>query len=150
MHTLPDFLSQPDAAFFGLCRETALSLAQNARDKFGPLRDRWRGATSFDPEEAVQFLYALGDADGALRFVESAVAKHRRKDRYLIDPGWTALFPANLSALRRHPKIPLLFSKWGLFEYWRSIDRWPDFCYEPGLPFDCKAEGQKLASRHRL
>jgi DNA-binding SARP family transcriptional activator/TolB-like protein len=150
LHTLPDFLSPPDVAFFTLCRETAMSLAQNARDKFGPLRGRWRGATSFDSEEAVQFLYALGDADGALRFVESAVAEHRRKDRYLIDPGWTALFPANLSELRRHPQIPLLFSKWGLFEYWRSTDRWPDFCYEPGLPFDCKAEAQKLASRHQL
>jgi tetratricopeptide (TPR) repeat protein len=32
----------------------------------------------------------------------------------------------------------------GLLHYWRSSGKWPDFCFEPDLPYDCKAEAAKL------
>jgi hypothetical protein len=32
----------------------------------------------------------------------------------------------------------------GLWDYWRESGHWPDFCSEPGLPYDCKVEAQGL------
>ena len=32
----------------------------------------------------------------------------------------------------------------GLLDYWRKSGQWPDYCSEPGLPYDCKVEAAKL------
>jgi hypothetical protein len=32
----------------------------------------------------------------------------------------------------------------GLITYWQQSGRWPDYCFEPGLPYDCKKEAAKL------
>jgi len=34
----------------------------------------------------------------------------------------------------------------GLLEYWRTSGKWPDFCLEPDVPYDCKAEAAKLGT----
>jgi hypothetical protein len=34
----------------------------------------------------------------------------------------------------------------GLLAHWRNSGKWPDFCSEPDLPYDCKAEAAKLAA----
>jgi hypothetical protein len=51
------------------------------------------------------------------------------------------------AALRRDRRIIPLFARQGLFDYWRSTNHWPDFCSEPGLPYDCKAEAARLAGK---
>jgi hypothetical protein len=33
-----------------------------------------------------------------------------------------------------------------LVDYWQSTGKWPDFCFEPGLPYDCKVEAARLSS----
>lgn len=33
----------------------------------------------------------------------------------------------------------------GLVEYWRSSNKWSNFCSEPKLPYDCKVEAAKYA-----
>ena len=35
----------------------------------------------------------------------------------------------------------------GLLEYWRKSGKWPDYCFEPGLSYDCKAEAAKLGAK---
>jgi hypothetical protein len=45
--------------------------------------------------------------------------------------------------MRRDPRFMSLAAKLGLVDYWRSSGKWPDFCSEPGLPYDCKAEAAK-------
>ncbi len=156
LRVLPDYLSPRMAATFRLYRETALALAANASGRFGRLSAIWRSGPSVnandavDPDlaantvDAVQFLTALGDTDGALEVVQSNVARAQRNDHFFVDPGWDALFPTNLAALRSDPRVPALFAKWRLFDYWRTTNHWPDFCFEPGLPFDCRVEAQKL------
>ena len=37
-----------------------------------------------------------------------------------------------------------IISRWGQFDYWRKSGHWPDFCFEPGLAYDCKVEASKL------
>ena len=34
----------------------------------------------------------------------------------------------------------------GLVDYWQQSGRWPDFCFEPRLSYDCKAEAAKLTA----
>jgi DNA-binding SARP family transcriptional activator len=126
LSALPDDLSPPRAAFFRLCRETAIALATRQADKFGQLRSKWRTEGSFDPDDAVQFLSALGDGNGALEVVRSAVMS-RQNDEFLTDPEWEAFFAPNLIALRRDPRVRALLAQWGLFDYWRAANHWPDF-----------------------
>jgi DNA-binding SARP family transcriptional activator len=123
---LPDDFSRSRAAFFRLCRDTAMAFVMREHDKFGQLRASWRAQTSADPDDAVQFLFALGDADGALAVIQSA-ARSRRNENLLTDPGWEALFDPGLVALRRDPRVAALFAQWGVSDYWRSVNRWPDF-----------------------
>jgi hypothetical protein len=54
-------------------------------------------------------------------------------------------FVPNVATLRRDARFMPLMAKLGLLGYWRSSGQWPDFCSEPGLPYDCKAEAAKLA-----
>ena len=34
----------------------------------------------------------------------------------------------------------------GYVRYWRSRDRWPDFCKAPDYPLDCRAEASRAAA----
>jgi hypothetical protein len=126
LRTLPDDLSPRRAAFFRLCRETALTFVAREVDRFGPLRASWRTEALVDADDAVQFLSALGDDDGALGVVQSVV-RSRRNDDLLTDPAWEALFAPNLAALRRDPRLAALFAQWGLSDYWRAANHGPDF-----------------------
>ena len=115
------------------------------------LRSRWRDEVATDTDAielvsafGVQFLSALGDASGALRAIEAG-PRSPRSDYPLVYLPWDALFASDLAAVHRDPHFPELLAKWGLFNYWQTTNHWPDFCDEPGLPFDCKAEARKFA-----
>ena len=56
------------------------------------------------------------------------------------------LFRPTLKNLRQSPRFLRLARHFGLLDYWRSSGKWPDFCHEPGLPYDCKSEAAKLAA----
>jgi class 3 adenylate cyclase/TolB-like protein/tetratricopeptide (TPR) repeat protein len=59
------------------------------------------------------------------------------------------LFNPTTAPMRRDRRFIPLAAKLGLVDYWRSTGKWPDFCSEPGLPYDCKAEAAKLAASAR-
>jgi len=48
---------------------------------------------------------------------------------------------------RRDPRFLKIAQRAGLLDYWRSSGKWPDFCFEPEFPYDCKAEAAKLGER---
>lgn len=50
-----------------------------------------------------------------------------------------------LKDVRRDPRFMVIAQRYGLVEYWRASGKWPDFCFEPDLPYDCKAEAAKLS-----
>jgi len=37
----------------------------------------------------------------------------------------------------------------GLLQYWHSSGHWPDFCADPQLPYDCRAEAHRLLAARR-
>jgi hypothetical protein len=48
--------------------------------------------------------------------------------------------------MRRDPRFMPLAARFGLPQYWLASGEWPDFCSEPGLPYDCKAEAGKAVA----
>jgi tetratricopeptide (TPR) repeat protein len=59
---------------------------------------------------------------------------------YVVD----ALFRPSLRNVRRDPRMIAVAKRLGLLEYWQHSGDWPDFCFEPDLPYDCKKEAAKL------
>ncbi|MEO7601690.1 MAG: hypothetical protein ABIS39_00280 [Sphingomicrobium sp.] len=65
----------------------------------------------------------------------------RRED--IVETGDLWFRPA-LKKFRADPRFMNLAAEIGLVDYWQESGKWPDFCREPGLPYDCKAEAAKL------
>ena len=57
------------------------------------------------------------------------------------------IFRPALHKLRRDPRFMRVAKRIGLLDYWEASGKWPDLCYEPDLPYDCKAEAAKLTER---
>ena len=57
-----------------------------------------------------------------------------------------ALFRPALRDLRRDPRFMRVAKRLGLMAYWQKSGKWPDFCFEPDLPYDCKKEAAKLSA----
>ena len=58
-----------------------------------------------------------------------------------------SLLVAKAATMQRDRRFMPLMAKLGLVDYWRSSGEWPDFCSDPGLPYDCKVEAAKLAHK---
>jgi TolB-like protein len=89
------------------------------------------------PDAAVQMLAELGDIDGSLD-----VAMNRT--RPLTQPS-TLYSPAS-AKMRADPRFMDLAAASGGIEYWQSTGKWPDFCSEERLPYDCKATAARAAT----
>jgi tetratricopeptide (TPR) repeat protein len=116
--------------------------------KSGGLADMSRAATAIESGErsgalgsgpAMVMLSRLGDIDGAF------AAADRYVDRFAsYEPtGPPFLFIAATGPMRRDPRFMRLVARLGLVDYWRSSGHWPDFCSEPGLAYNCRAEASK-------
>lgn len=45
--------------------------------------------------------------------------------------------------MRSDPRFIQAMARVGLLSYWKRSGKWPDFCFDPGLPYDCKKEAAK-------
>ena len=84
-------------------------------------------------------LSIAGDLDGAFAAAEVGV---RGEARFYP----STLFEGATANMRRDPRFMPLAERMGAVELWRRTGKWPDFCGEPGLPYDCKAVAEKLAA----
>ena len=88
--------------------------------------------------EAIGWLSTLG-------FVDDAVAL-----MHYWDPNPAGLQPnvwmfgPLTNNLRRDPRFMEVAARIKLVNYWQTSGHWPDYCSEPGLPYDCKAEAAKV------
>ena len=94
---------------------------------------------------------ALGD------FIQAAGEFHREEQLYRLLLNWRdsrtlrglgeVLFRPTLAAFRRDPRFMTVINRAGLVDYWRSSGKWPDFCFEPDFPYDCKKPVVRLDSQ---
>jgi DNA-binding winged helix-turn-helix (wHTH) protein/TolB-like protein len=92
--------------------------------------------------DRVLLLYRLGLVDDAFQLAD------RWAQGGMTRPSAPAfLFYPGVAPMRRDPRFMALAARLGLVDYWRSTGKWPDFCAEPGLPYDCKKEAERLAAR---
>lgn len=54
------------------------------------------------------------------------------------------IFRPAFADLHRDPRFMQAAQRLGLLDYWRGSGNWPDFCFDPDLPYDCKAEAAKV------
>ena len=57
-----------------------------------------------------------------------------------------AFFRIHMRSIYSDPRFMRVAQRLGLLEYWQSSGRWPDFCREPKLPYDCKEVAAQLGS----
>jgi TolB-like protein len=103
--------------------------------------------------DALGWLAGLGDLDGAFREAGLAFTAETMSPAvglwYGSTGGTGILFSPSAAAMRRDRRFMQLAERLGLVGYWRSTGHWPDFCFQPGFPYDCKAEAAR-ASSNRL
>lgn len=142
------------------------SLAQNetsgARSALWPLELQWRVAptrfdwTAFD-RAAEQLFSSAPRAAWAIAFsatrmndTQRALAWLGKSPAKIEGRPWRSLFWPDAAKLRRDPRFFAKMAEVGLVADWRKRDRWPDFCSDPGLRYDCRQEARRLADMGRI
>ena len=68
-----------------------------------------------------------------------------RWDRFELET-MSILFRPAFRNFQKDPRFMQLAARSGLIGFWRDTGKWPDFCFDPDLPYDCRTEAAKLAS----
>lgn len=133
-------------------KELPLLKATYAAMRSGALADRAKAkalnlSLSADPGLAQRI---IGDL-ALMGFVDDAFNQAERyaKSPAALDDGPAFLFAPETGALRRDRRFMPLAAEFGLVRYWRTTNKWPDFCGEPGLPYDCKVEAARAEAPQR-
>jgi class 3 adenylate cyclase/TolB-like protein len=129
---------QQAIAFLRTCGD-ALRRPEPARLAAVEREARALGATDQAMHWAIQCFSQLGRVDTAFE-----LASHYQPEAYAFEGPAVFFYPSS-AAMRRDRRFMPLAAKLGLVDYWRATGKWPDFCAEPGLPYDCKAEAAKAA-----
>jgi hypothetical protein len=102
----------------------------------------------FETPRAITAAAVAGELDTAFRLAEAYFAAPG------VDPASNApvltahrffLFTLPGAPMRRDPRFLELMQRIGLLAYWRETGKWPDYCDDPELPYDCRAEPGKTA-----
>jgi tetratricopeptide (TPR) repeat protein len=56
------------------------------------------------------------------------------------------LYRPNFKQFRQNPRFMQIEKRAGMIGFWRKTGKWPDFCFDPDLPYDCKKQAAKLAA----
>ncbi len=87
--------------------------------------------------QVIQVLAEFGRKEEAIELL----LKHNADSRV---PFTDVLFRPNTRGLRQDRRFLLVAKRFGLLDYWIKSGEWPDFCFDPELPYNCKAEAAKL------
>jgi tetratricopeptide (TPR) repeat protein len=55
-------------------------------------------------------------------------------------------FRPELHEFRKQPRFMQVMKRAKLLDYWRASGKWPDFCFDADMPYDCKKEAAKLTA----
>jgi len=99
-----------------------------------PVKGLSESCSTMSAEWRARLLARHGDIDGAY----DLIAKPHPNER-----AWWFLFYPEMKAFRRDARFMPLADRLGLLRYWRETNQWPDFCFEPDLPYDCRSFGRE-------
>jgi tetratricopeptide (TPR) repeat protein len=142
LRQVDEAIANPSRAGLGPLKQVRAqieALNTHSASELAALRQYNLSLTKTDPGHAIRTLAFLGFVDDA--FAVAQAYQPVRPDG-VEEPGF--LFGPKTSALRRDPRFMALANKFGLPQYWRATGKWPDFCADPGLPYNCQAEAAKL------
>jgi len=137
--TCPPNLDQRGRAAWEATLRAVAAKSESSRVRARSIVNTAAKTGSLDAGQALLLLTMLGDLDGAFAEAQLYDPANSYAPAYLFLPA-TAPMRADL-------RFMPLARKLGLADYWRSTGRWPDYCGEPGLPYDCKAEAARLAQK---
>ena len=103
--------------------------------------DTLRGPYQRNPAEIPAYLQALvmfDRIDEAFQSLEPDLAADS------VASGPDILFRSYMAKLRADPRFIRFAKRIGLVDVWQQTGVWPDFCAEPSLPYDCRAEAAKV------
>lgn len=113
--------------------------------KIGKALDAFRARDLHQTVPITGFVQALG----TFGRVDEFFAVTARPDLLdLLRAGSDVLFRAHMKSVRNDPRFLALADRIGLIDYWQRSGHWPDYCSEPRLPYNCKAEAAKLNGRN--
>lgn len=103
-------------------------------------------------EERAQFAQDPRYIAGVLQVLGQFGRKDKAIDVMLHYPrpdatGYNAdtFFRPAMRDIWRDPRSIAAAAHMGLLAYWVKSGKWPDFCFDPTLPYDCKREGERYS-----
>lgn len=100
--------------------------------------DDARAVSARWPASYVQTLAEFGRKDELIRALNEL-------DTHINLGPAEVMFQADFSILHNDTRFMAIANRWGMLDYWRTSGSWPDLCFKPDLPYDCKAEAAKLS-----
>ncbi len=100
--------------------------------------DMLRRRTRFISPSYLQALVQFGRVEEAYRLLEPGM------NLEALQWGSDTLFRPHMRAFRNDRRFMPLMARLGLLQYWQESGQWPDFCMDPELPNDCRAEARRL------
>ena len=100
---------------------------------------RAAGVDRFNQRTLVLAAAILGRIDDAFDALEEPGLKVTGDPGILLDPA--------AASLRRDPRFWRAAAKAGYLAYWRKRGVWPDFCSDPAVGIDCKAQAARAEGR---
>lgn len=91
----------------------------------------------------IQALGYFGHKDEAIDLLMNYPGSAPSKYREWIGFNAEVLFRPMMRNVWRDPRSMAAAAHVGLLHYWKASGHWPDFCFDPTLPYDCKKEATK-------
>jgi tetratricopeptide (TPR) repeat protein len=102
------------------------------RDKFGERAG---------PQRLSYYVLAMGAFHRNDEVFDTLMHWDKQEELALVAP---AYFRPELHEFRKEARFMQVMKRAGLLDYWRSSGKWPDFCFDADMPYDCKTEAAKL------
>lgn len=106
------------------------------RNEGAAVRGACAGEDDSGSDYLARMMAALSDVDGAYDAM--------RDKSFDWNGATTFLFYPEMAAFRKDARFMPFIAKSGLLEAWTETGRWPDFCGEQDLPYDCKIEAARV------
>jgi TolB-like protein len=91
--------------------------------------------------QGMQMFAKLGDVDTAYTLAKTL---YTPQDSQPTRASTAPLFQSVTDSMRRDRRFMPLAVQAGLVSYWATTGKWPDFCAQAGLPYDCHAAAKGL------